>query len=201
MIMKTSHILPLLILTCLSALSAEELLPTDSANLLAKLQNFEEEELAKAREKIGEKTLAVVEVLRSHLDRETRNGNLDAAVALKEQIEAMAKTTVSAELKNTPTPSNSTDSGTKETEKFYIGPVWRNSDNGVLTFQFSENGSGIKKYKDMPQPFTWVLTDEKITVSIPSNGAEKYFSAYLPQNEFWEVTAAGEKMTKYDAEE
>ncbi len=61
-------------------------LPPDSKSLMDKLAEFETEEQRKVDAAVAEKREQVVEALQQHLDRETRSGNLAAAVAVSEAI-------------------------------------------------------------------------------------------------------------------
>lgn len=61
-------------------------LPSDSNSLLEKLAGFEEAEYQKLEAIVAEKRDQVVRTLQQHLDRETKSGNLSAAVAVSEAI-------------------------------------------------------------------------------------------------------------------
>ena len=66
-------------------------IPSDSMDLLAKLQQFERAEHEKVDAIIREKRRAVAVVLEQHLVRETRAGNLDAALQLRNAISNLTK--------------------------------------------------------------------------------------------------------------
>jgi len=89
-------------------------------DLVTKLESFEEIELAKVQDQIAAKGAAVVEVLRSHMDREMRSGNLDTALALKEKITSVLAMKPSDEERPS---SPSKDEGSDMTEEFFVGPV------------------------------------------------------------------------------
>lgn len=74
-----------------SVIGQEKGLPNDSLDLVAKLQQFENEESRAVREKISDKRQAVVEVLEQHLSRETKLGNLDSALELRKLIQNLKK--------------------------------------------------------------------------------------------------------------
>lgn len=80
-------------LTCLFtlavAVSSGEDLPADSKALINKFENFETDELNKAKQKIEEKKFLVIKVLKTHFERESKAGNRDAALAIISQIEQM----------------------------------------------------------------------------------------------------------------
>ena len=61
-------------------------LPSDSLELLRRLEDFEETERKKAEAVIQEKRDQVAEVLTQHLKRETQSGNLEVAIALRSKI-------------------------------------------------------------------------------------------------------------------
>lgn len=92
--MKTGNaaIYALLFLTFFSStLVGDENIPLDSAILVEKLTSFEAEERAKFVEVLSEKTNEVIEILQSHLERETKSGNLERAIALREEIKRLSK--------------------------------------------------------------------------------------------------------------
>src|SRR5690606_37526997 len=96
--MKPIHIFfTVIISTHLSNIIAQDALPEDSSDLLSKLESFKDAELKKAHKTIEKKQTAVIEVLNSHMDRETRAGNLDAALALKEKIASLNPPSVTKE--------------------------------------------------------------------------------------------------------
>jgi hypothetical protein len=61
-------------------------LPVESATLLRKLQEFETAELARADQAIREKRESVAKVLQAQMEAETRKGNLDGAVEIRNAI-------------------------------------------------------------------------------------------------------------------
>ena len=65
--------------------------PRDVVDVLSKLERFEAEELNKANEAISAKRSEVAKFLETALERETKSGNLDAALALKKKIEELRK--------------------------------------------------------------------------------------------------------------
>lgn len=94
--MKTFHIFVTLLITAhVSTIAAQDPLPSDSADLIGKLESFEKQEFEKAQKAISEKRAAVAEILKSHMDRETRAGNLEAALTLKEKIASLSDLTPS----------------------------------------------------------------------------------------------------------
>lgn len=61
-------------------------MPNDAEVMLRKLEDFEKSELQKARSRISEKRADVADFLQQILERETKKGNLEAAISVKEQI-------------------------------------------------------------------------------------------------------------------
>lgn len=74
-----------------TSIFAQEKLPPDSERLLQRLTEFEEKEREKAKAAIFEKRVLVVEALKSHLENETKRGNLDAAIALRKKIDELSE--------------------------------------------------------------------------------------------------------------
>lgn len=75
----------------ITALAAGEDLPSESKLLLEKLNAFENKEWKKFEGIVSEKTDQVVKVLEAHLERETKSGNLERAIALREKIQELSK--------------------------------------------------------------------------------------------------------------
>jgi len=63
--------------------------PRDVSEMISKLERFESEEWEKAKTRIVEKRKEVAKVLETALERETKRGNLEVAVALKKKIEEL----------------------------------------------------------------------------------------------------------------
>ena len=82
-------------------------LPTDSLDLLAKLQEFEKSERAKVERSIEEKRKIVAEHLREHLNRETKAGHLDVALEIRNAIQLLSNPSVEnmESSKEQPTPT------------------------------------------------------------------------------------------------
>lgn len=74
---------------CLVIHSSAQDLPKDSADLLGKLDSYAKTEREAAERRIQEKASAVAKVLESHLERETKAGNLDEGIALRREIERL----------------------------------------------------------------------------------------------------------------
>lgn len=66
--------------------------PPDVTDVLAKLERFEAQEWDRANKAISEKRSEVADFLETALERETKSGNLDGAVALKKKIAALRMT-------------------------------------------------------------------------------------------------------------
>ena len=88
--MKPTHFLFSMALLTLASAEEKGSLPSDSLDLLAKLQQFETNERTKFETAVLEKRKAVIAVLEKHLDRETKSGNLDGALQLRKAIEGLA---------------------------------------------------------------------------------------------------------------
>ena len=84
-----STVLTISLLTIFSALGEE--LPKDTKELLEKLEVFSESERQKAEARIQEKERQVAEVLNQHLERETKAGKLEAALAIKNAISTLER--------------------------------------------------------------------------------------------------------------
>ena len=100
--MKTSKYIRLLTISAFlmvfaTSTSASDELPSDSKALVDKLEAFVAEEEAKAAKTIEEKKKAVVALLNKHLERETKAGNLDSALSLKNKIAELSGTGVELE--------------------------------------------------------------------------------------------------------
>lgn len=178
-----------------------ENLPSDSKELLTKLELFEEETLEKAQEVIIQKRAAVSKILQSHLDRETRSGNLETALQLKRAIEGLSDPTKQLEQ----SPGNSEEKTMAEPDEetslleFLIGPVWSHTEGRDLTFEFKEDGTGDKFLGEAvnPQSFEWQLDDQVITVKFGPN--TRYFAVDLQRKELWETSEDGNRRVEYSA--
>lgn len=83
--MKTLTLASLLLIIGGNLAVAQEL-PSDASEILKKLQQFEVDERTKAETAIREKRKAVAIFLEEILERETKGGNLETAVAIKSKI-------------------------------------------------------------------------------------------------------------------
>ncbi len=96
--MKTTFYLFLVLFLCLQNSRSQEL-PPDAVKILEKLEGFETAERAKTDGIIAEKRNSVGKFLQQILKRETKAGNLDAALATKEMIAKLSQNT-SSDTKN-----------------------------------------------------------------------------------------------------
>jgi hypothetical protein len=89
--MKTTHLtLAAFALPLLSAFAAEKsALPPEARAIVQGFRATEAMELKTARSRIEPKRAEAIAALKRQMDRETRNGNLDAALAIREQIAAL----------------------------------------------------------------------------------------------------------------
>ena len=83
--MKTRIIISLAVVFCsaINGFGASEDLPAQSAELLRKLNAFKLAQAIESEQAIDAASKATFAILKKHQDRESENGNLDAAVALK----------------------------------------------------------------------------------------------------------------------
>jgi hypothetical protein len=152
-----------------TAIGQEKGLPSDSLDLIEKLQQFENEERQTAREKISEKRKAVVEVLEQHLTRETKLANLDSALELRKLIENLKQPiqvsglTTSAEAKNT---TNVDFLRWAESIEIHEDDGWWEID-GPEIIQHPKGG-GERRYKH-------AIDREKEEVSFVANGRKYTF--------------------------
>lgn len=83
-----------IIATVLAGISSMPLLaedlPQDVAGVLMQLEEFEDNERAKAEELIQDKRLQVAKFLQRALERETKAGNLEVALLIKGKIESLS---------------------------------------------------------------------------------------------------------------
>ena len=102
---------------------AQDELPRDTTQLAEKLTQFSAERRAAAEKEISEKQKRVVVILRTHLERETKKGNLKGALAIQSLIDSLTQTkekvatnpqTSHAMVKRKPTP------------KLLEGTKWKN---------------------------------------------------------------------------
>lgn len=70
-------------------------LPSDTLDLVAKLQEFEAAETAKHEAVVAEKRQAVANALKRHLERETKVGKLEVALAIKNLAQDLEQNTLS----------------------------------------------------------------------------------------------------------
>jgi hypothetical protein len=80
----TRHLTVILSLLAWSQVNAE--IPADAKILLDKLKSWEGEERAKLEERVQTKRKEVAKALQVQLERETRTGNLEQAVLIKNEI-------------------------------------------------------------------------------------------------------------------
>ena len=72
----------------------EAVLPREALDLIAKLQEFEQSERDKFDATVADKRQAVAVALKKYLERETKDGNLETAIALKKLIGELEKNTL-----------------------------------------------------------------------------------------------------------
>ena len=97
----------------ISVIGLAQELPNDVQDVLAKLDEFEAKERAKFEEVVQAKRNAVSKFLQQSLARETKAGNLDAALLIKKKIESLSPPK--------PTASNSNSGGEPEGELEFLG--------------------------------------------------------------------------------
>ena len=68
---------------------ASSQLPRQSAEIIARLADYEQQVLNEAKTKIAEKRIAVAKILKAHLHAETKRGNLEGALAIKSEVEKL----------------------------------------------------------------------------------------------------------------
>lgn len=141
-------------LTERSTYSEDEKLPSDAKILLNKLAAFEEEEREKLETTLREKRKQVAEVLTKLQERETKAGNLDAGLTLREKIEAL---TGSAKAPST-TETTSLEPGAAPPQDWYIGQTWA-VEGAPQEYTLNEGGSVAKLYKGqlMTTDYKWSL--------------------------------------------
>lgn len=90
-LMKTHHVSSIFVsLAAFTVAQADDsAIPRDSADLIKKLNDFAAVEQKTVDDAIAEKTEAVVKILAQHLERATKAGELDAAIALRAEIEKL----------------------------------------------------------------------------------------------------------------
>jgi len=182
-----------------SALSADEAsLPKDAKELLSKLENFEHEQLAKAHAVISEKRAGVVGVLKSQMDRETRAGNLEGALALKGKIESLS----TEKFETAPSDASKAGNAPSKETAFFVGPVWFMGDekNPYSSFKFEADGTGEKVFRGKPLELTWTMTPEG-GLHIQIGKIEKHFIVDARRKQVWGRADNGGKGEEWKMKE
>lgn len=144
-----------------SAICAQDAaIPEDSGALLRQLAAFEKSELEKAHSNIREKRRLVAENLKSHLERETKAGKLEQALAIKKEIEELNSQTETAH-----TPKEIP----QEAPTNVAGTVWK---NGNWTYQFLVNGNVQIQTPTGSDQLKW--SQENITVTIQMSSGKEF---------------------------
>ncbi|MEZ5385675.1 MAG: hypothetical protein R3F13_09170 [Prosthecobacter sp.] len=170
--------------------NAAEALPSDSEALIEKLESFEQETLGKAQKEIADKRLAVAEVLRAHMERETRGGNLEGALALKNKIEALAP---KENQENEAASSRPVVPEKDEMRSVAVGPVWAIPGSAAsISFQFMDDGSGIKMFQGRPQKIKWEIDGEIITSTLGA-AVKESFLIDVRRKKLWTIDPNGKK--------
>lgn len=137
-------------------------LPADTLDLLAKLQAFEAAETERVDAAIAQKRQQVAEVLKTHLDRETKAGNLETALALKNLISELEENSLNLEL---PAAGGEFSAFVRNIEMHDEVGWWEVVENELV--QHINNG-GVRR-------FPCQVDDEKQRVSFSANGRTYFF--------------------------
>ena len=97
--MKTKLVVALLA----SAFCASAELPRESSELIKKLDDWEKQQREELKKKITEKRAEVSALLRAQLERTTKSGDLEGALAIKEELERLAQDPDTRVVKEAPT--------------------------------------------------------------------------------------------------
>ncbi|MFT5465545.1 MAG: hypothetical protein ACI8UO_000640 [Verrucomicrobiales bacterium] len=166
-----SRLIILAILFSASAIARaqdEVALPQDTLDLLGKLQEFEAAERDKFDTSVAEKRKAVAAALLHHLERETKAGKLETAVALKKLIQELEQNTLTLKL---PAAAGAGDfeEWVRSIEIHDQAGWWEVADNQLIQ-HIGE--SGIRR-------FPCKIDGAKSLVSFAANG-RTYFFKFLP---------------------
>ena len=137
----------------------QEKLPPESQTLIDKLTQYEVQIRKEAETKIEVKRKAVVTALQSHLQAQTKRGNLNGAIAIKEQIAKLtSESSAKQPTKSTPLPKPDTRA---RLEKWLVGTTWEWTDEGrgKQRITFLEDSRLTVTWNDGKLP--WNITRDK----------------------------------------
>ncbi|MEM9283165.1 MAG: hypothetical protein AAGA96_15175 [Verrucomicrobiota bacterium] len=129
-------------------------LPQDSAVLLEKLEEFEQNEHQKLKESIRSKRAQVAKLLEQHLQRETKSGNLERALLLKGEVERL---TAEEDPASADMDSGASTNGSEEiNEDWFVGKSWKKKD-GSTVFKFEERGAATMTSGEHTEEKEWKI--------------------------------------------
>ena len=183
----------LLFTLCLPFLGiCQESIPKDSGELLKKLEAYSAELRSETEAKIVQKENEVIDVLQKHLTRETKSGNLQSALALKNMIDTLKKGPAEKEVLSldSEAPSSNLERLPRSVREF-IESKWGLS--GGNKYSFEDDGTGES---DIGGDFTWIFEEPdliRVTHDDSGNTATFKIGKRIEDSELLE--ARGQKIS------
>jgi len=177
--MKLNLLIPLICLNVATSSIAQDL-PSDANEILGKLKEFEAEEKAKAERAISEKRKAVASYLEEILERETKNGNLESALAIKTKISELTESPPTEAKDSEPMTTELPKTGRQferwlATVEFFVDDiVLLYEDDRIYTYKDGVRNAGHKAEIDGTMiRWDWADSVFNVTVMSPTKGTFK----------------------------
>ena len=149
--MKAHSLLILIIAVFVATPLHGDELPTDSQELIRKLDEYAAATRAKAETEIAKKSEQVVQLLNAHLQREAKSGRLQSALAIQAKIKELNAAGAKQEKPEAKVVSTSPN------PEWYQNKTWA-ANNSKVHFTFKEDGTGIKRISNGTElPMNWTL--------------------------------------------
>lgn len=183
--------IPLILLIATSSgFSQDKNLPFDSLDVLMNLQDFEKAQREIAEKAIANKRELVIKVLRTHLQRETKSGDLDAALAIKKTIESL-------ETEGTSNPEQAAVPGDSLN---LVGSRWIGGQGKGTKIQFLKDGKMLLTVPGANSPWEWTYRVVNDELYVTPNGQPEHKPTLSDDNNKLEIYMMGgfERQTKPD---
>lgn len=148
---------------------AQDELPSDARDLVDKLAIFSKEAREKVEGEIRVKESQVAQILGTHLQAQTKAGNLNGALAIQKVIYELSPEKPSEDEKMVASAESVTETGN---ELDFLDHVWSADGGKIGTYQFLSDGTGFKGFRGVPRPITWTLNDGGLVVAKTPIGEE-----------------------------
>lgn len=154
---------------CMSHAQAQ--LPDGAKELISKLSNWELDRQADLQKEIQGKRNEVAKLLQAMLEQQTKSGDLEGALAIKQEIERIQLPLTEKPQEAEQAPADKPDSKAPELD-WFVGQTW--GAGGATTFAFEPEGKGVKNYRGVPSPMKWEILESGV-VRVFGAGAPEFF--------------------------